>query len=187
MKRYPLVISATAAGLAGVLSFHSHSTTVALRGASTNSATNSASNSATTPPRSRSHATPPKTSTSAAGSTTPTGSTSARGRTSGKTAPSTSPAPGASTTRATGTLEQYGYGELSVRVTMAGGKITDVSVAKLQTADTYSQQLASYVIPILRREVLHAQSAKINGLSGATYTSEAYAYSLQSALDKLRK
>jgi uncharacterized protein with FMN-binding domain len=183
MKRYPLVISATAAGLAGVLSFHSHSATVALRGASTNPATNPA----TTPPRSRSHATPQKTSTSATGSTTPTRTTSAKGRTPGKTAPSTSPAPGASTTRATGTLEQYGYGELSVRVTMAGGRITDVSVAKLQTADTYSQQLASYVIPILRREVLHAQSAKINGLSGATYTSEAYAYSLQSALDKLRK
>jgi len=166
MKRYPLVISVTAAGLAGVLSFHSHSASEALGSPSTRSAT---------PPRPGSHTTSPKT------------STPAKARTPGTTVPSTNPAPGVSTTRATGTLEQYGYGQLSVRVTMAGGKITNVTLAKLQTADTYSQQLASYVIPILRREVLHAQSAKINGLSGATYTSEAYAYSLQSALDKLRK
>jgi uncharacterized protein with FMN-binding domain len=92
-----------------------------------------------------------------------------------------------STKSATGRLEQYGYGQLSVRVTMSGGKITHLSVASLQTADTYSQQLAAQVIPILQREVLSAQSARINGLSGATYTSEAYAYSVQSALDKLRK
>ncbi len=168
MKRYPLVISATAAGLAGVLSFHSHSASEALRSPQTNSAT---------PPRGSSHTTSPKTAAPAKG----------KARTPGKTVPSTRSAPGSSTTRATGTLEQYGYGQLSVRVTMAGGKITNVTLAKLQTADTYSQQLASYVIPILQREVLHAQSAKINGLSGATYTSEAYAYSLQSALDKLRK
>jgi uncharacterized protein with FMN-binding domain len=179
MKRYPFVISVTAAGLAGILSFHSHSATQALRGTSTSSTT--------PPPRDRSHATALRTSTPASRSTAPKGGSSTNGSTPGTTVPSTGPTPGASATRATGTLEQYGYGELSVRVTMAGGKITDVSVAKLQTADTYSQQLASYVIPILRREVLAAQSARINGLSGATYTSEAYAYSVQSALDKLRK
>ncbi len=148
MKRYPLVISATAAGLAGVLSFHSHSASEALRNASASSAT--------TPPQRGSRATAPQTSGSASGGTTPKASTPPSGPTAGKSAPSTTPAPGASTTRATGTLEQYGYGELSVRVTMAGGRITDVSLAKLQTADTYSQQLASYVIPILRHEVLHA-------------------------------
>ena len=165
MKRYPLVISATAAGLAGVLSFHSHSATTTLQGGA--SATSASPGSSHT--------------------TAPASTTSAKGPTPGKSAPASASGQGGSSTHATGTLEQYGYGQLSVRVTMSGGKIANVAVAKLQTADTYSQQLASYVIPILRREVLHAQSAKINGLTGATYTSEAYAYSLQSALDKLRK
>lgn len=70
---------------------------------------------------------------------------------------------------------------------MSGGHITKAAVATLQTAETYSQQLAAQAIPILEREVLSAQSARINALSGATYTSEAYAYSVQSALDKLHK
>jgi uncharacterized protein with FMN-binding domain len=74
---------------------------------------------------------------------------------------------------------------LSVKVTVRGGRITEVSTAKLQTAEQYSQTLAQQVIPLLRNEVLSAQSAHINGISGATYTSEAYAYSVQSALDVL--
>jgi uncharacterized protein with FMN-binding domain len=41
------------------------------------------------------------------------------------------------------------------------------------------------VIPLLRNEILSAQSARISGISGATYTSEAYAYSVQAALDTL--
>jgi len=88
---------------------------------------------------------------------------------------------------ALGKSEQYGYGVLAVKVTERGGHITDVSVATLQTAEQYSQSLAQQVIPILRNEALSAQSAHINGISGATYTSEAYAYSLQSALDALGK
>jgi uncharacterized protein with FMN-binding domain len=86
---------------------------------------------------------------------------------------------------ATGTLEQYGYGELAVRVTVRGGQVTAVSVPVLRTAEPYSQQLADRVIPMLRSEVLGAHSARINAVSGATYTSEAYALSIQSALDKL--
>lgn len=86
---------------------------------------------------------------------------------------------------ATGTLEQYGYGELAVRVTVDGGTITAVSVPVLRTAEPYSQQIAQQAIPMLRSEVLAVHSARINGISGATYTSEAYAISLQSALDKL--
>ena len=86
---------------------------------------------------------------------------------------------------AVGTNEQYGYGTLAVKVTVRAGRITDVSVANLQTAEQYSQSLAQQVIPMLRNEVLSAQSAHINGISGATYTSEAYAYSVQSALDHL--
>jgi uncharacterized protein with FMN-binding domain len=74
---------------------------------------------------------------------------------------------------------------LAAKVTVWGNRITDVSVATIQTAEQYSQQLAQQVIPLLRNEVLSAQSARINGISGATYTSEAYAYSVQAALDTL--
>lgn len=93
--------------------------------------------------------------------------------------------PGSGSNSSIGSSEQYGYGMLSVKVTVSGNKITDVSVHNLQTADQYSQQLASQVIPMLKSEVMSAQSANINGISGATYTSEAYATSLQSALNKL--
>lgn len=164
MRRYPVVIGVTAAGLAGVLSFHSHSGSVALPASASTGANSHADNG-----------------NSGQGSTKKTGTST---RTTSSTVP---PTRSATTKSATGKLEQYGYGQLSVRVTMAGGRITALAVATLQTADTYSQQLASQVIPILQREVLSAQSARINGLSGATYTSEAYAYSVQSALDRLRK
>lgn len=110
-----------------------------------------------------------------------------------KVSPRTTTAPGAPATTqpsgpmrvAVGASEQYGYGVLSVKATVKGQRITDVSVVKLQTAEPYSQSIAQQVIPMLRNEVLAAQSARINGISGATYTSQAYAYSLQSALDRL--
>jgi hypothetical protein len=86
---------------------------------------------------------------------------------------------------APGAVEQYGYGQLSVTVTVRGDQIVAVSVPVLHTMDPYSQQLAQQVIPTLRAEVLAAHSAQIHGVSGATYTSEAYAQSIQSALDKL--
>lgn len=155
MKRYPLVIGATAAGLAGVLSFHSRQGVHALQ----------------------LNGSVPGASTTTSGPPSPSGSSPA--------STTTTPVTRAHATSATGTLLQYGYGVLSVRVTVSGAKITDVSVAKLQTADTYSQQLAEQVIPMLRREVLSAQSGRISAISGATYTSEAYDESLQSALDKL--
>jgi uncharacterized protein with FMN-binding domain len=83
-----------------------------------------------------------------------------------------------------GAMEQYGYGELTAQVAISGGRITAVTVPVLRTAEQYSQQLADQVIPMLRNEVLAAQSARINAVSGATYTSQAYAQSVQAALDK---
>lgn len=86
---------------------------------------------------------------------------------------------------ATGTAEGYGYGILAVRVTADAGRITNVALTELRTADPYSTSIADQVVPMLRNEVLAAQSAQINGVSGATYTAEAYAASVQSALDQL--
>ena len=86
---------------------------------------------------------------------------------------------------AVGAQVQFGYGVLDVKVTVSGTRITDVSVPALQVIDPTSQQICDQVFPMLRSEVLSAQSATINGISGATYTSASYAQSLQSALDKL--
>ena len=86
---------------------------------------------------------------------------------------------------ATGPSVPFGYGTLSVRVVARGTQITDVSVPAIQTAEPTSQQISAQAIPALRAEVLSAQGAGINGVSGATYTSQAYVQSLQAALDDL--
>jgi len=103
-------------------------------------------------------------------------------------APSASRAPVAGPPAAAGSLTgpvvPYGYGELATRVTVSHGRITGVGVPVLKTAEQFSQQLAVQAIPVLRNEVLSAQSARIQAVSGATYTSEAYAQSVQAALDK---
>jgi uncharacterized protein with FMN-binding domain len=94
------------------------------------------------------------------------------------------PGPGA-VRSAVGVSEQFGYGVLDVKVTVRGNRITDVSVPSLQVAEPTSQQICDQAIPLLRSEVLAAQSARVDGVSGATYTSEAYYLSLQAALDAL--
>ena len=84
-----------------------------------------------------------------------------------------------------GQLENYSYGEMAVKVTIVNNHIVGLSVSTLQTLESYSQQLEQYAVPILKAEVLAVQSTSVNAISGATYTSEAYAYSIQSALDAL--
>ena len=86
---------------------------------------------------------------------------------------------------AVGTEEQFGYGILDVKVTKSGTRITDVSVPLLQTAEPTSQQISEQAIALLRAEVLSAQGAHIDAISGASYTSAAYIQSLQAAIDKL--
>jgi len=102
-----------------------------------------------------------------------------------RTAPANAAAGSSRVRTATGQAVQFGYGVLDVQVTASGSHITAVSVTNLQTAEPTSQQISEQAIPMLRSEVLSAQSANINGISGATFTSQAYAQSLQSALDKL--
>jgi len=103
-------------------------------------------------------------------------------------APATTPSgpvgPGA-IRAAIGASEQFGYGILDVKVTVSGTRITDVSVPTLEVAEYTSLQICGQAIPLLRSEVLTAQSARIDAVSGATFTSEAYAASLQAALDAL--
>lgn len=100
--------------------------------------------------------------------------------------PSSPAGSGAGTVRTvTGALEQYGYGELNVRVTVRGSEIIGVSVPTLRVADPFSRQVADQALPVLRSQVLSSHGTSISAVSGATYTSQAYANSLQSALDKL--
>ena len=86
---------------------------------------------------------------------------------------------------ATGTAVDTQYGAAQVRVTVKGGKITDIEALQLQGNDPRSLQISSSAEPILKQEALAKQSADIDAVSGATFTSDSYTQSLQSALDKL--
>jgi uncharacterized protein with FMN-binding domain len=84
----------------------------------------------------------------------------------------------------TGTTVQHRYGSVTVAVTISGGKITDVTAQALDPGDRRSQSIDSQAVPIMKSEVLAANSANVQTLSGATYTTSAYITSLQSALSK---
>jgi uncharacterized protein with FMN-binding domain len=77
------------------------------------------------------------------------------------------------------------YGDVQVRVTTGGGRITQVAAVSLPSGDGRSQQISSYAGPQLAQQALAAQNANIDGVSGATYTSDSYKTSLQSAIDQL--
>jgi uncharacterized protein with FMN-binding domain len=96
---------------------------------------------------------------------------------------SSSPGTGTTTGTLTGTTVQTRYGPVQVRVTLKSGKITDVTAVTYPQDNPRDQQINSYAIPQLKREALSAQSANIDTVSGASYTSDGYRQSLQSALD----
>lgn len=83
----------------------------------------------------------------------------------------------------TGAVVQEPFGQVQVQITMSGGKLTDVTVLQMSTHGR-SGFISQSAAPILHDEALAAQSANIDLVSGATYTSDAYAQSLQSALDQ---
>jgi len=76
------------------------------------------------------------------------------------------------------------FGDVVVRVVITSGHITDVQAVKLPTDRAYSAYVSQVAGPMLRTEALQAQSANINIISGATYTSQSYAQSLESALQQ---
>lgn len=83
----------------------------------------------------------------------------------------------------TGAVVPTQYGNMQVSVTIANGAITEVTPLQLTNRGGRSVGISNQAAPILRSEVLTAQSAKVQNVSGATYTSEGYLRSLQSALD----
>ncbi|MFF4822331.1 FMN-binding protein [Streptomyces sp. NPDC001312] len=87
----------------------------------------------------------------------------------------------------TGETVQTRWGPVQVRVTLTGGRITDVTALAQPSGNPRDREISSYAVPQLRREALAAQSASIDTVSGATYTSDGYRRSLQSALDAARR
>ncbi|QNE45050.1 FMN-binding protein (plasmid) [Frigoribacterium sp. NBH87] len=86
----------------------------------------------------------------------------------------------------TGTAVSTRYGTVQVQVTISGGTFGDVTALHLTDDDGRSVQISARAAPVLAQEAVAAQSASIDTVSGATYTSDGYLQSLQSALDQAR-
>lgn len=84
----------------------------------------------------------------------------------------------------TGPAVDTRWGPVQVEVTLAGGKITAVTVPRYPDGNRKDEQINARALPILVQETLDAQSADIDTVSGATVTSEGYLQSLQAALDQ---
>jgi uncharacterized protein with FMN-binding domain len=82
----------------------------------------------------------------------------------------------------TGPVVSTRFGDVEVAVNVTGKRVTDVQAPELPYDRPRSASISQYVAPVLRSEALAAQSAQIDTVSGATYTSDAYAQSLQAAL-----
>jgi uncharacterized protein with FMN-binding domain len=155
MRRIALSVAVTVGGVLLLLSLKPHSTAVAAAG------------------------------TSSGGDAAPAPAPSASA-TAPATSPATSPATGGSTaTRSvTGDTIQTRYGPVQLRITVKSGRITAVTAVQMPTNNPRDEEITGFAVPQLTQEALSAQSARIDTVSGATYTSEGYIQSLQSALDK---
>lgn len=94
---------------------------------------------------------------------------------------------GTGTRTVTGDPVQTMFGPVQVQITLSGTRITGVVVLQQPNGNFRDQRINSFALPMLTQEALSAQSASIDAVSGATYTSQGYIGSLQSAIDKARK
>ncbi|MEV6784497.1 FMN-binding protein, partial [Streptomyces sp. NPDC051098] len=76
------------------------------------------------------------------------------------------------------------YGPVQVEITVSGGRITAADAVKAPNSDANSRRIAADAVPELNQAAVTAQSAGIDTVSGASYTSKGYITSLQSAIDK---
>ena len=115
-----------------------------------------------------------------------TGPTAAAAGTTTSTARARIAGPGrqAAARTVTGALVTDQYGQLQVKLSVKNGRITKVGFTTFVANDGHSVQIDQSAAPVLIRETIAAQSAHIQGVSGATYTSNAYQQSLQAAIDK---
>jgi len=186
IRKTAFLITGTVAGVVGVVSYNPPHLTNQIASSGGTPATNTATPAAsatTSNSKSPAQPVPTKSSKSAAKTQTQTASPSA---TSSAT-PSESQTP-AKKAGVSGTFKgetsQTRWGPVQVQVTLTDGKITDVATLQYPNGDRRSQSISSQVIPWLQDEVLQVQSAQINGISGATYTSGGFKASLASALQK---
>jgi len=84
----------------------------------------------------------------------------------------------------TGSQADAYYGTVQVQVTVTGGKIADVTFLSYPSDRGTSRSINSYAMPQLTQEAIQAQSANVNGVSGASDTSAAFRQSLSSALSQ---
>ena len=98
-------------------------------------------------------------------------------------APAAAPAPAATTT-VTGSAVDTRYGAVQVKVTFSGTTITAIDTVQYPNRSGRDVEINDQALPILQQEALASQSANIDTVSGATYTSEGYIQSLQSAIDQ---
>jgi uncharacterized protein with FMN-binding domain len=159
LRRVILAICATAVGLVLLLSFKTHTQSA--------SASSAATLGGQDPQTDAGAAASPAASTPAS-SAAGTSGTSASGK----------------ATTVTGAAWPTIYGPVQVKITVSGGKITAATAVGYPLNTPRDQQINAYAIPQLNAETVTAGSAKIDTVSGATYTSQGYIGSLQSALDK---
>lgn len=84
----------------------------------------------------------------------------------------------------TGASSDTRYGPVQVQISVSGGAITDVQVLDYPSSNSKDRQINQRALPVLISETTQAQSAQIDMVSGATYTSRGYVASLQSAIDQ---
>ncbi len=120
--------------------------------------------------------------TPAAGAAPPQSTTPPATASPGSQPPSS--APGTAQRTVDGDTVSTQYGDVQVRIVVSGSRIVDVQALTLPSDRSRSVRISDYAGPELRQEALQAQSANIDTVSGATYTSDGYAQSLQSALDR---
>ena len=168
------MITATVVGLIGVLAFHTRPSAISV-------ATIPAAGAATTSPAASAEPRAARDGGSAS-KAKPAASKSA----SGATPKASSPGTPSSTRTAVGPQVNYSWGVLSVSVTVSGTKITKVGIGSLDDGgNPRSQSIDQNSIPQLEQQALAAQSANIQGVSGASYTSAGFKQSLQAALQQL--
>jgi uncharacterized protein with FMN-binding domain len=122
---------------------------------------------------------------SVSGSTSSSSSPSSPGSSStGSSSSSGSAGSSSSSSTVTGPSVDTRWGPVQVAITANGGKVTAVNVVEYPSGNGTDQEINSYALPVLVQETLDAQSANIDMVSGATYTSDGYIQSLQAALDE---
>jgi uncharacterized protein with FMN-binding domain len=184
MRRAIPVVIATVGSLVLVANFHTAPGGVNLATAPLSEQTTSAapgtSNRSTSPP------TPGSAPPSTRASSFSTSSTTARSATV-PTAASSTTAPLVTRRTIDGPVISTRYGDVQVGVSLTGKQIVDVRAIKLPYDRPRSQRISESAAPILRNEALQAQSANIDTVSGASYTSQGYIASLQGALDQANR